>query len=164
MNIEDIKQRITGFSNELYPFAHALIPEELQAQQLVVDGIAFLFADKECKLRLFDLLEVTEHEFVNKEFFDLKKVSIRVIYALAKKRFSQLEAGLDVNQFGVFYRLGPSARAAMFLKYKFGLDADELGEILSLSKIEVMTLLHESRAHMNDFIRPAQEPQAIYAN
>lgn len=157
MNIEDIKQRITGFSNELYPFAHALIPEELQAQQLVIDGISFLFADKDCKTRLFDLLEVTEHEFVNKEFFDLKKVSIKVIYALAKKRFTQLESGLDINQFGVFYRLGLSARAALFLKYKFGFDADEVSEIISLSRIEVMTLTHESRSHMVDFIRPVQE-------
>ncbi|MDD0853814.1 hypothetical protein HBN50_11950 [Halobacteriovorax sp. GB3] len=152
MKVNDIKKRITSFSTELYPFAYALIPDDLQAQQLIVDGIAFLFADRDSKARLINLVEVEDFEMSQKEIYEIKKVVMKVIYGLATKRFIQLQPTLNFGEHGAFYALEAKQRAVLFLMQKFGLDSQEVASIINLTKLEVTTLYFDSKNKLSGFL------------
>ena len=102
MKTLDLEKFIQSLSTDLYSFAYILIPDDLQATQLMIDSVAALMIQKKSlvdqwsKASADQLLENTE---------EIKLHLYKSIYDLSKKRYHQLRAGLkSVEDGSGFFR------------------------------------------------------------
>lgn len=136
-----------SLSPKLYSFAYTLISDDLQASQLVVDGLTlFLMKEKE------EWLLIEDDELKDKKWEvsyrrDLMKAILGRIYEIGSKRAKHLNVKMmNVDRAESFYKnLEMSARAVSFLKYKWNMSSTEIENILKLSRVEVIEKVHQAR-------------------
>lgn len=133
-------------SSELYSFAYVLLPDDLQAGQLVVDSIqAYLIQKREYIETLFSNKNKDNHF----EFNKIKKETLQLVYELAKKRFHQIRLSIEETEDKKdFFHFEFDEKAALFLKDKMKMTNDEISILMMKTKIEVLSSLFSARSKM----------------
>lgn len=146
MKTLDLEKFIQSLSTDLYSFAYILIPDDLQATQLMIDSVAALMIQKKSlvdqwsKAPADQLLENTE---------EIKLHLYKSIYDLSKKRYHQLRAGLkSVEDGSGFFSLDFDDKAILFLQERSEFSSERIEFISSKSKTEVLAHLYSARINL----------------
>ena len=148
MEKTDLINYLQKINTELYQFSYALVPDDLQAQQIIVDSIELLINDaKDNDSNIFfKLLESSKNEEKARLLFSLRIHLYKYIFKIGRRRFGQLKNSLRPSQdFGSFYSVGPTEKAALFLKHKTKFQLIDMENILELSRHEIISYLHNGR-------------------
>lgn len=153
MKRKDFFQLVQPLTPKLYKFAHALIPDDLQAEQLVIDGLnAFLLSEqKEISRREIDIEDKKDQQVLGRMYF---KGILLHMSSIGTRRSGQLLEQMKVNipeSFISFYSLDAKIRAAIYLRYEAQLSVNEIEDVLLIPRFEVIEKLHNGRfLLMND--------------
>jgi hypothetical protein len=141
VNTKELESFLKKFSSKAYDLAFSLVPDDLQATQIVVDAsTSFILSEKEWLYSLkFSGMTKLEEAELNK---DLCIYLMKSVFSLALIRFSQLP-NLNSNSNAKFFQLDGKTRAIIFLKYKENFSITEIMEITNLQKSEVMSRLFQ---------------------
>jgi len=120
------KFAIRNHIKQIYPFAYALIPDELQARQLVIDAFSAGVLEMNLENYLADPI-----------------INLRNLYQLARRRYHQVRDGIEKSR--GFWNLDLNCRAALYLKYKDNRDSESVAIILGLDRSQVISLLHQGK-------------------
>ena len=146
------KKDLFGLIQPLLPRLHALamclLPDDLQAQQLVVDTFTLCML-KEKK----SWLEKQWDEEDRKSQIHLRKQFMKSLVAhmvdLGAKRSLQLWAELPdvelVRQHPKFFQLETKARAIAWLRFGQSWSVEEIEKVLGLKRFEVIEKIHNAR-------------------
>jgi len=146
----DFEKFLSLISNDLYSFAYILIPDDLQAGQLVVDSIQnFLISKKDNVEKLFEARD----KDLAKELMPIKRSLLKLVFELAKKRYHQIKLSI-ANEDGVndFYSLEFDEKAVLFLREKLKLSLEEIAIVSGKNLSEVHAYLYSARVKMIDAI------------
>ena len=157
MKTEELQKYIQNLSPELYSFAYILIPDDLQASQLMIDCVQSFLIQKKI---LVEKMGLTKNKIV-KNLLDESKLNLmKIVYELSKKRYQQLKTSLiDVEANGGFFSLDFNEKATLFLKEKTELDLDQIEFITSTTRSEVLSYLYSARIKMT-----ADMPNNLFQN
>jgi hypothetical protein len=134
-------------TDKLYRLAYVLLPDDLQAEQLVIDGTnAYLIKEK-------NKLLSRELNFDNKKEVLLARRSvlkgiIKYINEIGVRRSLQLMDQMRLNapgEFRAFYGLDPKVRMALTLRYDFQFTVEEIQDLMLIPRYEVIEKLHNGR-------------------
>lgn len=134
-------------TDKLYRFAYALIPDDLQAEQLVIDGFnAFLLKEKKSILkRDVDTTSKKDSQIMRRIYF---KMLLRYMCDIGVRRSSQLNELMKItptSDYGAFYSLEAKVRAVISLRYEAQFSVDEIEEIVQMPRYEVIEKIHNGR-------------------
>lgn len=124
-----------------------MIPDDLQAEQLVIDGLnAFLLNEqKEIINREVDLQDKKDFQILGRKYF---KGILGHIASIGVRRSSQLTQQMRLSvpdSYHAFFSLDSKIRAATYLRYMAQLSVDEIEDILQIPRFEVIEKLHNGR-------------------
>jgi hypothetical protein len=147
MKRKDFFQLIQPLTDKLYRFAYSLMPDDLQAEQLVIDGLnAFLLREKKSILKQEINLELKkETQLLRRRYF---KEILRYISTIGLRRSVQLVEQLKISRpedFKAFYDLDPKVRMIVNLRYEAQFTVEEIEDIAQMPKYEVIEKLHNGR-------------------
>ena len=147
MKRKELLQLLLPLSDKLYSFAFAVIPDDLQAEQLVIDGLnAYLLKEKKHILkRDVDMNNKKEVQILRRMHF---KGVLRYMSDIGARRAVQLTEQMKVNrpeEFAAFYKLDPKVRMAMSLRYDVQFTVEEIEEIVQTPRYEVIEKIHNGR-------------------
>ncbi len=150
MKTEELQKFIQNLSPELYSFAYVLIPDDLQASQLMIDCVqSFLIQKKP----LVEKMALTKNKIVRNLLDETKLHLLKIVYELSKKRYQQLKMSFsDVEQNGGFFSLEFDEKAMLYLKEKAGLELDQIEFIACGSRAEILSHLYSARLKMTELI------------
>ena len=150
MKTEELQKFIQNLSPELYSFAYVLIPDDLQASQLMIDCVqSFLIQKKP----LVEKMALTKNKIVRNLLDETKLHLLKIVYELSKKRYQQLKMSFsDVEQNGGFFSLEFDEKAMLYLKEKAGLELDQIEFIACGSRAEILSHLYSARIKMTELI------------
>ncbi|MFZ4712245.1 MAG: hypothetical protein ACOYL6_00920 [Bacteriovoracaceae bacterium] len=151
VNKKELDSLLQKFSSKAYELAYTLVPDDLQASQIVVDATTtFLVTEMEWLMNIDteDLDRASESE-LKKDFY---LYFMKSVFSLGMKRFTQLPnlktTEKEDNQ--SYFQLDGKTRALVFLKYKENLSMTELMDITTLEKSEVMSRLFQGLELLGD--------------
>lgn len=142
----ELEKFLSAISPELFSFAFVLIPDDLQAGQLIIDSIQGYIVSK--REMIEDLLKIkTKNQSNNLQF--LKKDLLRLIYELSRKRYHQLRLSInDMENNNDFYSLEFDEKATLFLKEKLKFTIEDVANITMKTKGEAEAFLFGARMKM----------------
>jgi hypothetical protein len=149
MKIKELQSFIQKLSPDLYSFAYVLIPDDLQATQLIIDSVqSFLIQ----KTLLTDKLLHAKNNESQVALLDEARLQLqKILFELAKKRYQQLKVSFqDVESEIGFFSLVFEEKAVLFLKEKVGHDLDSVGLVTGLSQSEILSNLYTARLRMGE--------------
>ena len=132
---------------KLYSMAHGLLPDDLQAEQLVIDSInAFLVRESSTVLkRELKATDKKEIQLLRRNYF---KSILRNLSDIGSRRSSQLKEQMLLQRpadYEAFYSLEPKIRLALKLRFEANFSVDEIQDILEIPRYEVIEKLHNGR-------------------
>ena len=143
---DDFRETLSRLALSLYQFSHLLIPDRLQAQQVVIDSLAQLavsWPPMAEGLRGVDMQEQRPQ---------LKIHGFKAAYSLARARSHQLglieQLGLPGQ--GVWEGSSLQERAALYLFYRLKFSKRDIAEILNVSIYEAMAMLASARDWLDE--------------
>lgn len=147
MKRKDFFQLVSPLSSKLYRFAYNIIPDDLQAEQLVIDGLnAYLVKEKKNILQKdWDPEEKKNLQLIRRFYF---KGIISYMSEIGARRSAQLTEQMRLSrptEFKAFYSLEPKARIVLSLRYDFQFSVAEIEDILKAPRYEVIEKLHNGR-------------------
>ncbi|HXH74929.1 MAG TPA: sigma factor-like helix-turn-helix DNA-binding protein [Bacteriovoracaceae bacterium] len=148
MRRKEFYQLASPLTEKLYQLAYSLVPDDLQAEQLVIDSVnAYLLKEKKwIHNKHVDLLQKKEVGILRKMIF---KSLIRYLGDLGVRRSGQLgEQSLRVSgpvEFSQFFSLDPKIRLVIRLRYDNHFTVDEIGDIFNMPRYEVIEKIHNGR-------------------
>ena len=159
MNKKEVTTLLHSMSDKLYQAAYYLLPDDLQAEQLVIDAInAYLFKEKKFLLSAVDLSLTNQQSFQLTRKHHMRMV-LRYMNDIGLKRASQLpQSVLTSNtEYLKFYGLEPKVRFVLGLRLHFNFSVEEIENITKMPKYEVIEKIHNGRyLLLNDFQLGAQ--------
>ncbi len=147
MKIEDLESYLKKQHSDFYSFSFVLIPDDLQASQLIIDAVANVLVDKnELVRKLLDekVASKPSEQILN----DLRFHIFKAVYFLAKKRFHQIKLSVDIEHLDVYFKLDLEERAFIFLKNKMKWSLDDVSFVSTLSSNEIITILARGRTKL----------------
>jgi hypothetical protein len=151
---------IDPITDKLYSFAFAMVPDELQASQIVVDAFNVFF------LREKDFLESVDEDFMEKRVViqfqkEIIKGIFESIYKLGIRRFAQLYSLKErLKDSSAFYReLDAQTRAILYLKEKMKMNYKEIKLITNLDRHVIIEKVYSARhtlVHLYDQENPME--------
>jgi hypothetical protein len=149
---EDVKSILQNFQQELFAFGFALIPDELQVQQMVMDVINLLYVEGSFKA---DLIKAMKGEGWNpEEKFRLRLHLLKSLHSMSKRRYSQIKESLHSEGkegYSSFYALNFDERALLWLQSKTNLDQDDIALIFRYDKSKLLATLTSTRDKINNY-------------
>lgn len=147
MKRKDFYQLVVPLTDKLYRFAYTLIPDDLQAEQLVIDGMnAFLLKEKKLILKKeIDLKSKKDTQGIRRTFF---KGLLRYMGDIGVRRSVQLTEQMQImrpEEYADFYSLEPKVRYVMALRYDAQFTVEEIEEIVQIPRYEVIEKIHNGR-------------------
>lgn len=138
---------IAPVSDKLYRFAFNLIPDDLQAEQLVIDAFnAFLIKEKKNILsKEFEMQDKKSLQLLRRSFF---KGILSYMSEIGARRSMQLMEQMKLTrpaEFTNFFGLDAKVRAVLTLRYDFQFTVVEIEDILHMPRYEVIEKLHNGR-------------------
>lgn len=148
MKRKDFFQLIQPLTDKLYRMAHALIPDDLQAEQLVIDSLnAYLIKEKKHIFAAADLEELSKKDVQLQRRHHFKGI-LHYMGEIGVRRSLQLVDQMKLSRpsnFGAFFGLEPKVRLVMSLRYDFQFTVEEIGDITGMLRYEVIEKLHNGR-------------------
>jgi hypothetical protein len=147
MKRKDFYQLVVPLTDRLYRFAFTLIPDDLQAEQLVIDSLnAYLIKERKGILkREVDLNNKKETQILKRQYF---KGLLRYMSDIGVRRSVQLAEQMKVmrpTEFSSYYSLDPKVRFVMTLRYDAQFSVEEIEEIVQMPRYEVIEKIHNGR-------------------
>lgn len=133
--------------DKLYRFAHHLIPDDLQAEQLVVDSLnAYLLKERKSILRReINLTSKKETQILRRVIY---KGILKYMCDIGSRRSVQLLEQMKVtrpSEYEAFYALDPKVRFVIALRYDAQFSVEEIEEVVSMPRYEVIEKIHNGR-------------------
>jgi hypothetical protein len=149
---KDLYTLIQPLLPRLHSLAMCLIPDDLQAQQLVIDSFTqILLKEKESWLnREWPLDDKKQQIGLRKTFI---KSMVRALVDLGIKRTAQLHTAYEGSDFKQFYQMDTRTRAVAWLRFNQSWPLDEIERTLAMKRHEVIEKVHNAR-----FILMGQPP------
>lgn len=143
----DFFQLVSPLSDKLYRFAFILIPDDLQAEQLIIDSLnAYLLKERKNILRReVDLTSKKDSQILRRFYF---KGILKYLSDIGIRRSIQLGEQMRLSRpdnYSAFYSLEPKVRFVIALRYEAQLSAEEIEDILQLPRYEVIEKIHNGR-------------------
>lgn len=146
----ELEKFIQNLSTELYSFAFILIPDDLQATQLMIDSVSSFLIMKKSMISKWANFSESE---LDDNSLDIKIHLYKSMYELSKKRYSQLRLSFkDFEENSGFFSLDFDDKAALFLKERTEFPIDVIEFILGQTKNEVVAHLYSARRHLIETI------------
>ena len=147
MKRKDFYQLALPLTEKLYRFAYTLIPDDLQAEQLVIDSInAYLLKErKSITKRELDMTSKKETQLIRRTYF---KAILKHLSDIGVRRSLQLSEQMKVHrpkEFAAFYTLEPKVRFVITLRYEAQFSVEEIEEIVQMPRYEVIEKIHNGR-------------------
>ena len=143
---------INGYVSQFYSFAYSLIPDELQAQQLVIDAIsASLLSNKDRYSR--ELLVIDSNIKLQ-----IKLEILLMIYKIGFRRDTHFKTNQFIKdrgengRFDLFYTFSVKKRGLLHLRTHLDLSIDAIAKVVSSSKVDVLKDLSVLKVHLEDNI------------
>lgn len=138
---------IRPLTDKLYRHAYSLVPDDLQAEQLVIDGVnAFLLKERKAILnRGVNAQDKKEMQLLKRTYF---KSILRYIGDIGCRRSLQLMEQMKLSapeDFRGFYTLEPKTRFVLGLRYEALFTVEEIEEIAQILRYEVIEKIHNGR-------------------
>lgn len=138
---------IQPLTEKLYRFAHSIVPDDLQAEQLVIDSLnAYLIKERKSILnRKANLQSKKELQVLRRMFF---KGILRYMSDIGLRRANQLGEQFKIEaptEFKAFYNLEPRARLVLKLRYEAQFSVEEIEEIVQMPRYQVIEKIHNGR-------------------
>lgn len=148
MNRKDFFQLLQPLTDKLYRMAFNLIPDDLQAEQLVIDSLnAYLIKEKSRILAASDFASLSKKDIQLQRRHHFKGI-LRFMAEIGVRRSTQLTGQTKFStpsEFTSFYGLDPQVRLVMSLRLDFQFTAEEIEDITNMAKYEVIEKLHNGR-------------------
>lgn len=157
MNTKELESYLKTLHPDLYSFSYILIPDDLQASQLIVDAIANVLIDRR---ELID--RILKSEKAEAEKIELKNFLFRAIYLLARKRFHQIKSSMNLHNLEAFYHLELDERALLFLKHKMKWGKDQMNFVTTLGSEEIVSILTKSRMNLSRDLKEESELGGLF--
>jgi hypothetical protein len=147
MKTKELQRFIQKLSPDLYSFAYVLIPDDLQATQLIIDCVQSFLIQKTI---LIDKLFQAKNGEAQNALLDEARLHLqKIIFEIAKKRYQQLKVSFqDVESEIGFFSLEFEEKAVLYLKEKIGHDLEIVEMITALSQSEILANLYVARLKM----------------
>lgn len=146
MKTIDLEKFIQNLSTDLYSFAFILIPDDLQATQLMIDSVSVLMIKNKAlieKWKSADVKEVVNHSL------DIRIHLYKSMYDLSKKRYNQLRLSFKEIEDGAgFFSLAFDDKAALFLQERTEFSLELIEFILGKTRGEVLAHLYSASMTM----------------
>lgn len=144
MDMKKVKNFLERVNLDLFKFSYALIPDDLQAQQIVIDSVYVLTSENRDLVE--SMLDIEEEKKVSNE----KKILVELYkyaYKIGLKRVAQLGRSeiKDFNSDNYFYKLPVQKRAVLFLRHRTRMSKDDISFIISSNPKNVYSLLMSAR-------------------
>ena len=138
---------VQPLTDKLFRIAYNLIPDDLQAEQLVVDGFnAYLLKEKKSILsKSVDFENRKETGALRRMYF---KGILRYMGDIGIRRSAQLIEQLKLTiplEYRPFYSLDARVRLVMCLRFDAKLSVEEIEEILQIPRYAVIEKIHNGR-------------------
>ena len=138
---------VQPLTTKLYSFAFSLLPDDLQSEQLVVDGLnAFLLKERKNILnREINLTNKKDMQLLRRAYF---KGILRTMSEIGVRRAHQLSEQMKLSKpahYEAFYALDPKIRFAVKLRYEGQFNVVEIEDIMQVPRYEVIERLHNGR-------------------
>jgi hypothetical protein len=147
MKRKDFYQLVAPLSEKLYRHAYTLIPDDLQAEQLVVDGLnAYLLRERK-KILLKEVNLEDKKEVTLLRRFHFKGILRNMCDIGIRRSVHFLEQMKDMrpHEYHSFYSLEPKVRFTMSLRFDAKFTVEEIEDIIQLPRYEVIEKLHNGR-------------------
>jgi hypothetical protein len=132
MKRSDFTSLLQPLTEKLYQMAYALVPDDLQAEQLVIDSVnAFLVRERRAILnRPFSAAEKKEVTEVRRAYYkgvlrSMSEIGVRRAVQMAE----QLRSETPV-EFKKFYDLDPRIRFILKLRFEAQLTVEEIQDVI----------------------------------
>lgn len=147
MKRKDFYQISLPLTEKLYRFAYTLIPDDLQAEQLVIDSInAYLLKERKSIMkREVNIESKKDTQILRRTYF---KSILKYLCEIGVRRSLQLSEQMKVNrpkEFAPFYSLDPKVRFVIGLRYEAQFSVEEIEEIVQMPRYEVIEKIHNGR-------------------
>ena len=142
MRTIDLENIIKNLGPELYSFAYILIPDDLQAGQLIIDATQNFLIRKKSYIEKI-LLENNSSEAV----LEVELRLLQAIYEIAKRRYHQIKMsfqGAEKDNF--FLRLEFEEKAMLYLRIRAAFEIDQLEMIMSKDRGAILGFLSAARS------------------
>jgi predicted DNA-binding protein (UPF0251 family) len=154
MKTDELQKFIQNLSPDLYSFAYILIPDDLQASQLMIDCVQSFIIQKR---PMIERMTLTKNKMVRNLLDETKSHLFQILCELAKKRYQQLKMSFSVvEQSGGFFALEFDEKAVLYLKDKVAMDLEQIEFITGLTRAELLAKLYSARIKMTE-IMPNQQ-------
>jgi DNA-directed RNA polymerase specialized sigma24 family protein len=147
MKRKDFYQLVLPLTERLYKFAYNMIPDDLQAEQLVIDSLnAYILKERKSIIRKeVDLESKKELQVLRRQYF---KGVLRYMCDIGVRRSTQLTEQMKVirpDEYALYYGLEPKVRFVIALRYEAQFSVEEIEEIVQMPRYEVIEKLHNGR-------------------
>lgn len=151
MKKSELQPLIDVLIPKLFSFAYALVPDELQAVQIVIDAYSvFVIREKEHLEYLKYNVKSKKDKAQTLQY--LFKSNLKEIYKLGTKRSFQLKNTIDEKQdLPQFYQVEISQRALLFLKYKLSFDLNDIQQVLMIQRHQVLEKLYNGNNSLTQY-------------
>jgi len=124
-----VKTNLANF----YAFAYSLVPDELQAQQIVLDSVTIILKDLNSSSNQLSSTGLLNHLY-------------SILYKVSSKRHEQLKGGFFHNsEVPPFFKQETFERALLFLNHKLFKNEQEISLILDIKRKDIKQGLANSR-------------------
>lgn len=145
----NIRKIISQFQDQSYALAYTLIPDDLQAGQIVLDAFEITMVENQDIAESFAEGSVESYQQAVK---DLEMQLMRKIVELSKKRYPQVKISLTDTRIveNPLFGLDLEEKAIIFLKYKIHTPINEIAELLRLDRYKVLSVIGKARETLRD--------------
>lgn len=145
VELESIIQNLT---QRMYQYAFCLVPDELQAEQIVIDATSVYLMKEKNFLNSFDQELATKKE---KLLFkrNLHLNLMKEVWNLGRKRGLELNPHMKTpEKFTRFYELDLVQRSALFLKDSQEYKWEDISFIQDAKKYQLIEKIYQAREHL----------------
>jgi len=156
MKRKELLQLLTPSTEKLYKLSFNLLPDSLQAEQLVIDGInAFLLKEKKAIFnKEFSTQNSSEVQSLKKWVF---KSVIKHLCDIGLKRSFQLGPQVTLeygDDFKKFFSLDATTRLVLTMRFNLSFSVDEISDLLEIPRYGVIEKIHNGRYILTTQLEP----------
>ncbi len=134
-------------TQDLYNLAFCLIPDDLQASQLVLDAFRAILLENNIAAEFY--LSAKKTFSKSSKNSSEYKLLLKKIYQMAQIRISQIS--VNMNDGSVFYKLTLEERAILVLRHRFKMSLNNIAYITNMAKVETINRLFLARTSVINF-------------
>ncbi len=143
MNRKEFTWMTQPLTQKLYALAFGLLPDDLQAEQLVIDSVnAYLLKERRNVLKIEVDFENNRDVLLTRK--KILKGIIRHMSDIGYRRSAQLTMEPQ-GRFKTFYQLDPKIRLILKMRFETQLSVEDIEEVLQMPRFEVIEKIHNGR-------------------